>query len=580
MRSEKIHPRFVLLTSFVLLLSGLPEETRANPPAWDFQGTVADGLQFDVVRGPSDVLHLVSSRYYQYDDQGAQLVVEDQGDGRQNPLDFAPAIAVGDDGTVHLVTRHGGELNTGHDIRYRRRTAAGVWDVSYIFGSQVPRNYVVGVAWSDGHVYLAHSDTSANFWGVIHLFEELGGSASALGDLQGIWRADADIRMRGAGGQVHLASGMPDPGLGGRVYYLWGNAGANLLSELTANQVQHNAGAERKGGPELYLDGNDAVHFTYGAEFAVYYNQYLATGPKVLSSDAVVMTGLGLWQMKYGVSTMASADSGDIVVVVALRSNSSDPDSCGEDSSLLWSYSMDGGQSFSAPVDMGHTSNGGCGRLRPRLTAIGQKFFLFYKDNNLSGISLATLEFESTDFSDFSPAGEVADDTPDCSVRVRNEFTGLDVSSAECEYSTNGGVDWTSWPATCTGADGTNALETISSAGVPFLQESSTQNQIRFRITSVGGLVTVSEAVPVSIVAPVVPPDAGTAEEDATVAGDGGSPDAGEGSDGGEDPNGPGVSGGCSCLHLGADNHAPAPSYPLLLLILVGLWVVRRRIRP
>ena len=135
------------LPALLLTLGGVPREARADLPSWVFVGTVADGPQFDVVRGPSDVLHLVSSRYCQFDDQGVQLVVEDQGDGRQGALDFAPAIAAGDDGTVHLVTRHGGDFSSGHQIRYRRRTAAGVWDLSYIFGAQVARNYMVGVAW-------------------------------------------------------------------------------------------------------------------------------------------------------------------------------------------------------------------------------------------------------------------------------------------------------------------------------------------------------------------------------------------------------------------------------------------------
>ena len=489
-----------MLICLVILLSWVSRDAWGdNPPSWEFHGTVAEGLQFDVVRGPSDRLHLVSSRYYQFDDQGVSLVDEEQGDGRQGALDFPPAIAVGDDGSIHLVTRHGGDYAAGHDIRYRRRTPAGVWDLNYSVGPPVSRNYAVGVACSGGQVYLAHSDGSADFWGDIHVFEELGGTVSILGSLQGIWRSDEGLRMRGDGGQVYLASGVPDPGAGGRVYLLWGNAGANLISELVSNQVQHNAGAERKGAPELYVDGNGAVHFTYGAEFVAYYNQYSATGQRVFSSDVVVTSGLGLWQMKYGLSAVASDDSGSIVVVVALRSNSVDPDNIAEDSSLLWSYSMDGGQSFSTPVEAGRTTSGGAGRLRPRLTVIGRKFFLFYKDNSLSGVSLATLEFESTEFTGFEPVGEVADNTPDCSIQVRNEFSGLNVASASCEYSVNGGTDWASWPATCTGADGTRALETISSAAVPFLQESSTQNQIRFRISSIGGMEFVSSTHTVSI---------------------------------------------------------------------------------
>jgi len=590
MRMISPHSSIVALACLVLLLIGAPRDARGDPPSWNFQGNVADGLQFDVVRGPADVFHLVSTRYYQFDDQGAQMVVENQGDGMQGALDFAPAIAVGDDGTAHLVTRHGGDIVNGHDIRYRRRTAAGVWDLDYIFATPVRRNYGVGVAWSGGHVYLANTDNSADPNGIVHLFEEMGGSASPLGNLPGIWRFDASIRMRGAGGRVHLAGAMPYPDAGGRVYYLAGNAGATLFSDLVASQVLHDDGPGRTGGPDLHVDGNGAVHFSYGPEYAIYYNQYSATGQKVLTDDVQVMSGLGYWALKWGLSTVASSDSGSIVVVVALSSNSVVQDNLAEDCSLVWSYSVDGGQTFSAPLDMGHTSNGGYGRLRPRLTATGQKFFLFYKDNDQPGISLATLEFESTGFSDFLPSGEIVDDTPDCSVRVRNEFTGLDVSSAQCEYTTNGGADWTPWAATCTGADGTNALETISAADVPFLQESTTQNQIRFRVTSMGGLVTESEAHTVSIAASVVTPDGGPEEGDAAVVDGGPSPDGGLSSDGGPSPDGGddpgfgGASGGCSCQHLSADSakHGPGsgpglgPGLLILMLVLLGLVCVRR----
>ncbi len=577
-KREKRTPVVVTIAAiFVTMAAGFPE-ARGDPPSWVFHGTVAGGLQFDAARGPSNLLHIVSDRYYQLDDQGSVVLVEDQGDERQGALDFPPAIAIGDDGTVHMVTRHGGDFASGHQIRYRRRTAAGQWDLDYYFGTQVARNYVVGVAWSNGHLYMAHSDASENFWGVIHLFEEAGGSASYLGQIQGIWRADADIRMRGFDGKVYLASGVPDPGLGGKVFYLSGNAGPSLLDELSANRVVHSAGQERKGGPDLYVGADGSVHFSYGAEFEAYYNQYSPSGQKLLPNDARVMTNLGLWQMKYGISAVAASDSGSVIVMVALKSNGTDPDNCAEDSSLLWSYSTDGGQSFSAPQDMGHTTTGGCGRLRPRLTAMGEKFFLLYKDNDQSGISLATLEFESTQFSDFSPSTEVADLSPDCSVKVRNEVAGLDPSSASCEYSTNGGTDWIAWPATCSGTNGTKDQETITALAVPFMQESSTLNLIRFRITSAGGLETVSEPYSVSVVDPGTLSDAGPILPDSSLPDAGDHADAGTGIDGGGPSQGGSVSGGCSCRQGTADDGVPI--FFLLLLTLTGLAGLRRRRGP
>jgi len=68
------------------------------------------------------------------------------------------------------------------------------------------------------------------------------------------------------------------------------------------------------------------------------------------------------------------------------------------------------------------------------------------------------------------------DQTPDCSVEVRDNESGLDVSTAEYRYSTDGGSSWSGWAAaSCTGVDGTNSYETISVEDVPFNQDSKDQ---------------------------------------------------------------------------------------------------------
>lgn len=99
--------------------------TAQAEPTWSHLGPVLDGRQFDAVRGPSSSVHVIASEYAELTGAGAVVLTEPQGDGRQGGLDFPPAIAVGPDGAVHIVTRHGGSFADGHDIRYRRRSPAG-----------------------------------------------------------------------------------------------------------------------------------------------------------------------------------------------------------------------------------------------------------------------------------------------------------------------------------------------------------------------------------------------------------------------------------------------------------------------
>ena len=139
--------------------------------SWRFVGPVASGAQIDAVRGPGGRVHLISDRYFEFDCDGAVVVDEGVGDGHQGGLDFPPALAVGDDGTVHIVTRHDGDWNGGEDIRYRRRNASGGWDRDYIFGGRVKRNYVVGAAWAGPDaVYLSSSRGGSDVWGDLRIW--------------------------------------------------------------------------------------------------------------------------------------------------------------------------------------------------------------------------------------------------------------------------------------------------------------------------------------------------------------------------------------------------------------------------
>ncbi len=357
-------------------------------PEWTFHGQIAEGVQFDAVRGPGDIIHIVSNRYYQLNASGQVIVDEDQGDGQQNPMHFPPAIAAGDDGTVHIVTRHEGNVESGFVIRYRRRNTDGTWDSNYVVGSQIKRNYVVAAAWAGiGQVHMFYSQMGDNVWGPLHFFYENGGSAATDGLLDNVWRADNHARMRGRSGTVYFVSGKGDPD--GRAYFSWGSAGAGLSNRLAQNMQQHTAGSGRRSFPDLYIDAQGDIHFIYGAHHQIYYNRYNDQGQRQLSNDGMVFDGLGDWHLSTGLGAVAATDDGQTILIVALRSDGSQ---AATNSDVLWSFSTDAGQTWSTPVDSGRKSNAGEGRRLPRIVALNNTFFVIYQDNGVSGLSLATVE--------------------------------------------------------------------------------------------------------------------------------------------------------------------------------------------
>lgn len=365
---------------------------RATIPEWTFHGKVAEGGQFDALAGPDGKVHLISSAYYQFDVDGRKLLVEDKGDDKQSGMDFPPSLAVDSQGNVHIITRHGGSsASTGFDIRYRKRNAAGGWLDDFRVGSRQARNYVVGIA-APGidSIYMHYTKAGGNVWGDVRTWEKNGSSADHLGDLGGIWRADTDARMRGFEGKVFIVSGKCDGG--GAAYFTFCNAGANCFNELSGNIKAHTSGNYRKGTPDLYIDKSGQVHMTYGAQFEVYYNQYDSNQRRVFSQDRKIFSGLGSWHLQLGLSAIAASDDGSIVVAVALN-----PDGGKEarNSELLWSYSTDSGESWSEPEQFGVYTDGGEGRRRPRLVVAENTILLFFRDNSVGGISLATIRLDA-----------------------------------------------------------------------------------------------------------------------------------------------------------------------------------------
>ncbi len=357
-------------------------------PQWRFHGRVAEGGQIDVQATADGTIHLVSSRYYQFDGQGRLLLEEAVGDERQGGMDFPPAIAVDPSGTAHLLTRHNGSWSNGFELRYRRRNRAGAWDVDMPVGRPLPRNYVVGIAApGPDDAFLISSRQVANVWGNLGLWQAENSGAISQGELADIWRADTDARLRAGRDRIFLVSGRCDGD--GTVYFSHCRPGNGCRAEMENNLRVHRAGTGRRGMPDIAIDSLGASHLTYGAFQEVYYNRYDAQQQPVYAEDRLIFSDLGTWHLSIGLSAVAASADGSHVVAVALRSDGSKEAGNAE---LLWTWSANGGESWSSPRSMGVRTDAGEGRRRPRLVAVGTTFFLFYADRETAGISMASID--------------------------------------------------------------------------------------------------------------------------------------------------------------------------------------------
>ncbi len=425
--------RLLLLAAASSLLAG---SALADPLVWTSHGSVAEGSQFDAVRGPDDRVHLASSRYYQLDVDGTVLVDEGMADGHQGALDFPPAIAASLDGAVHLVTRHDGGFEEGNDIRYRRRSPAGSWDRDYLVGSRERRNYVVGAAKVGTRVVVAYTVAGSDVWGDVRLWEAGETSAMPLGDVGGIWRADTGLRLRSNGTRLFLASGKPDPG--GAAYLLHATAEGDVAVTLASNTWTHQPGGGRRGFVDLQTDALGHAHLTYGSQHQAWYSRYDDAGQPV-HTDVPIGSDLGDWHMSVGLSAVAASDDGQSVVAVMLQADGSQQAS---NSDLLWTYSLDGGATWAPQADLGVNTHGGEGRQLPRLVAIGDSFLLLYVDTAAGGISLMTMYVEHDEDGDGWTADQDCDDGdpavhPDadeiCDDGIDNDCDGLrDEDDPDC----------------------------------------------------------------------------------------------------------------------------------------------------
>ncbi len=403
--------RFVNVLSTAAMWVVLTHASNATAQAWSFKGVVAAGEQFDAVAGPAGKVHLVSSGYYEIDKQENVLVSESQGETAQNHLWaflFPPAIAVGPDGTVHVVVRDGGGYDGWLNLRYKRRDPSGAWTGGTTYSSPTKWNWNVGVA-DDGkgnvHLLASSHGGGGSVWADLQLFQDGGAAASHVGTLSNVYRVDYEARLRARDGKVYFATS--NAFTASHAYFSHGAGGAGVGGELKSNlQTLHAGAGSEKGFPDMAIDGLGNVHYTYGSGHTnhdsfpsstagcvpgeVHYAKFDAGGNRAFPADRTVFTGLGVWHLSVGLSAVGASDDGNTVVAVALRSP--DHKEAGN-SDMLWSVSTDGGASWSAPQDLGVNTHAGEGRRRPRVVALGSKFFLFYRDQSIPGISLATLAF-------------------------------------------------------------------------------------------------------------------------------------------------------------------------------------------
>jgi hypothetical protein len=92
-------------------------------------------------------------------------------------------------------------------------------------------------------------------------------------------------------------------------------------------------------------------------------------------------------------------------------------------------------------------------------------------------------------WSNFGPSGwQTTTRRPAAHIDIQDAMSGLNVSSAQYAYSTNGGASYSAWlPASLSGTDGTTSTQTLSVSAIPFDQDSATQNKVKFRVSDVSG---------------------------------------------------------------------------------------------
>jgi hypothetical protein len=107
------------------------------------------------------------------------------------------------------------------------------------------------------------------------------------------------------------------------------------------------------------------------------------------------------------------------------------------------------------------------------------------------GLRLWTAVAPAPSWAGFCPSTWVSHtQTVSASVQVVDSGSGLDVSTAQYAYSTDGGVAWSPWlSATLPAFDGVRTAQTMTTSAIAFGQDSLTShlNRVKFRITNMAG---------------------------------------------------------------------------------------------
>ena len=97
------------------------------------------------------------------------------------------------------------------------------------------------------------------------------------------------------------------------------------------------------------------------------------------------------------------------------------------------------------------------------------------------------------EWQDFTITGFSADGrSASCTVRVRDEHSGLNTNACSFGYSTDGGNSWFFYLAPTTGVPGSRALETLTASEVPLNPQGNPPTKVKFIATDVVGNVAVS----------------------------------------------------------------------------------------
>ncbi|MEA3478417.1 MAG: T9SS type A sorting domain-containing protein, partial [Bacteroidota bacterium] len=280
------------------------------------------------------------------------------------------------------------------------RKKDGTWSVeNSLVGNPSPRNYVVDIVPLDsGNALYAHTvqGPDGDLYGTIHfhMLDEL--SNESLGCLErddnlNLYRIDADFRMERYQDTLHVSTGKPDPD--GYVYYMKAEIGSEMVRDLSGSVIGHWAGEGRRGMPDLRIDKAGNTFLTYGSYQSVVFVRYSNDGSDDIR-DKPIMHDMGEWHLDLGLSATAASSEGDTLLVVGLLTNGTKE---ALNSALCYTYSVDGGENWVYPAEIPDMrTNGGEGRMRPRIKYYKSKFYVFY--NNISGgIAITTIDLKNTD---------------------------------------------------------------------------------------------------------------------------------------------------------------------------------------